>query len=1739
MLARRRFWAAIGLSVVALALLVSFRHQVGRALVAQSLSLATGYHVSFGEMRLQIDHGAFINARVSRHGEPLLAADRIDIYYHLRDLLPASAHRFGFLGMTINRPVLTIIHHKDGSYNIAPGRGGVAGGAGGANPTPLSFYARIRDGSASLIDDNQYYKEARTLGIRAINADLSVKSDARTHYTLSALIDDTRPEPLSATGTIDYLRGYAIHHVRAKTIPIKAIGNYVINSPAARILTGTARDFDARIYALGISPALPVNYHVSARAHLGDGQFFINGLARPLDNVRGTLQVFDGGLAAQSLDATIAGVPLKVAGAIYNFSDPQFELGVTGTGPLPALKHILAFGSRYPLKGALSAATLIEGPIATPAVLVRFTSARVQYAAFPLTDATGVIALYRNNALIVPLRARYAGVALSLRGLLTLGKHVHSELALHYDANSENLPLLASLLPGRGLTGDAALGGTDAALAASGYIADARDLRVLAGLFNFSSSGSGTIGPFSMHARTGSMSGSYLLDRPGNSSAFWIAANDIGLARARRLSLPGVTLPQLPAIDGTLDSVYAAGGGSGAQMVLAGRARAHGLHVNGVPVDALGASFAGPVADLALPELRVSGPWGSYSGNAAYDSGGFATRGVADASLGALSALAGNLPMSGRIEGPVAFAVRGGQMIVQSEGAQFNSVSVRGIPVQSAGGTLAIANGNVRIYAAHATLAGADAVAAGSLAAGSEVAVATSNAGPQAARAFGLPLQTGAVAMVGTFGMRQSQQTFHGGVAISDGRASGFPISGNSDVDLNGDSVALSNATVIVGNTFGAVDGTVSALHSGNPAYRLTASVPAADVSTAAHTLHLPTYRTVGSFSADLSIAGRGAKPFVSGPFTIAAGAINGLNFENARASITADSRGVTAQNGHVLVGTTAAAFSASVHGPNSSIALRAPRADLSDFNDYFDTGDTLAGRGSIAGSVSRSPAWIATAGDVNVADFRYRRLPIGNTNAHWSSRNGVAQGRMQVGGAHGELGVIGNVGLAPSVSIARIVTNSSYHVRAHLRELDLSTWLPAFGFQTIPATGRVNADASVNGRYPALAISSNATMASGTLGRIPVDRLRVSASSSGSRVRLTSMAVQIPALAASGSGAFGLRPNDPIDLDVYAQSDNLPQLASNFTRTPLDVHGSLETSLKVGGTWHAPTIGATIDLTKASVHGLQVPQLIAALAFAHSDIVVKNAELTLAKGRVAVAGALPLELSPAGIGPPGAPFSFDFFSQGVDLSDFDVLLPKGTKLGGLLDGHVGINGTVRSPKIRGALALARGSYVGPLETVPISQTVAQLVFNGNSATIRSLHALLGRGTLDVKGEVAFSRGAHGNEVSYTADATTRGASLNFPAYGSGTLDSALHLRKDARRLGLLSGNATISNAVIPFAALVPQGGGGDSGIGAGPSRLPFNLAFDLGVTAAKNVAVRANALGFGVDIGGQGHVKLAGTLADPTLAGRFNSSGGTLTFVGTVFKIRKGSVAFDPANGVVPDLYAVATAHVQNPDPDPARNPTGATDVTITLTGPASNPNLAFDSNPGGYSRDQIIGLLTPLGAISGIAFDEQGNPVQPDQLRGAPAAVSAQPLPPGAVRRSNGSFSVGQEAFNILNAQFTRSLFAPIENILGGGLGLSDFNLTLDYSGAVGVSFRRPLRDKLYALYATTFGYPSRSTYGLEFQPNEFTAATLTFFQQNTPASVFGNQSTLISTNQSLTVGQPLTGTTGFSATVRRLFW
>ncbi|MGB8627201.1 MAG: translocation/assembly module TamB domain-containing protein, partial [Candidatus Cybelea sp.] len=674
--------------------------------------------------------------------------------------------------------------------------------------------------------------------------------------------------------------------------------------------------------------------------------------------------------------------------------------------------------------------------------------------------------------------------------------------------------------------------------------------------------------------------------------------------------------------------------------------------------------------------------------------------------------------------------------------------------------------------------------------------------------------------------------------------------------------------------------------------------------------------------------------------------------------------------------------------------------------------------------------------------------------------------------------------------------------------------------------------EATVHGRFPQIGVRGSASLTGGTLGPLTLDTATVTLHASGERVVVDQARLQTPALSATASGTLGLDASQPLDLRIYAATDRLAELVYDSAEVRIPVSGAFESTLTIGGTYRAPTFVAGFDGSAVKAYGIPISTLFGELRLRRNALVLSNAGVTFKKGEASLTGAVPLQLAPLGI-TTDQPLSFDVDVVGLDPGIFAETLGANTKMTGSIDGHLGISGTLRHPAVVGRMSLANGSYVSDLERVPITQMVADIVFDHASASIARVSARAGSGTLSGSGKVAFPSGLSSNGLSIAFRGLARGAQLDLPAYGSGTLDAALTVAKQPAGLALLSGSVSLSNAALPFASFLKAATQPGSGL---PTALP--LAFDVRATAGKNVRIRGSGYGAGLDIGASGSARLAGTLAAPTLEGTFESTGGTLTYFDRAFRVQQASVQFNAADGVLPALHAVANTTVVNPDPDRGRNPYGSAEVTITVNGPIAGLKVGLDSNPSGYTRDQILALIAPLGGfVSGISFSRQ-QLLARQQPAGITPLGTLSPIPNVSLSQ-NSTITVGQEAFNILNAQFTAGLLAPVETTIGQGLGLSSINLTLGYYGNVGLTATRLLGKTVSAVYAVTFGLPQVQSFGLVLQPGPTTSANLNFFYQSGPTKLLQLPGSPIGYSAGYLVGQPLLGNSGFSLTLQHYFW
>lgn len=1737
----RRAAILTGIVVALVVAGVLARHVLVRGVLEGVLSLATGYEVRFGDQRLGFSHAAFFDVRVRKNGDPVLDAARVDVNYVLRDIFPGGERRFGFVALSIQRPVLTITRHADGSLTFAPPPGENGPAAAAPPPAtrhavePLYFTARLRDGVIRFIDQKPLQPDLATQSIVDVSVDASVKSDARTTARIAGVFvsrpaSGAAPQryPLEIRSLIDEQRGLALTRFRAAALPVRGLLAFLVHTHAVRFDDGVLESVDTTAFALG-KPDAEFTYTLGGAFDLRDGQIEVPALQHPIRGLGGTFVLSDTSLTTMTLRGSMAGMPLHGRGALFDlFSVPRFRMAIVGDGDISQLRTLFAFSARLPLSGPAHLETLLAAQLSKPLIRTWFATPRVVYGRIPI-EAVGGYADYYNAALFIPgFRARYGAASVMAGGSIDFsarGDDIH--LVANTSGAGAALPYTSAFAPDARIDATALVSEPPGQrFAARGTVA-ATGATSGAVTFTVDQYGVGEFGPFSFSRSDGSsLAGAFELARPISGSAGWLHFRNFRLSPMPAGSgLPGIRIPVLPPLSGTLDGDVA-GAGTPSNFGLAGSFAGSNTRVAAYQLGSVAFTLGGSFTDLRLNAIRIDGPLGRFRGDAAYGNDLFAVQGNYDGTLAQLRPFIGAGDASGGLHGPISAAIRGREFAVQTTGVELAGGSVRGIPVARMAGTLLVDGPALRLVAADGTVAGGHAVAGD---AGGPFLVSAPSVDAAALRGAGLPLQAGRLDVLGSGDLRTAPR-FDGGVILNDGIAGGYPVSGAADLALGGDAIAVSGGSGALGTTYGSFRGRVDGLGS-VPAYDLDASVPFGDIATMSSAMRVRLRTLEGSFAANVHVGGSDGSPHLAGTLHVAEGSYNGLAFSGGRANVTYAGGAFDARDGTLTVGSTHLTLAANVLLPSREFAFDVHSADarLSDFDDYFDEADMLDGRGPVAFALTDEGGRMRTDGRLSLHDFRFRTYAFGNTDAAWAQRGRTVSGVLAIHGAHGSLHAAGIVTPARG-SLASALGGAAYRGSLDANDVDLNTWLPALGI-TAPLLGSLNIHATAAGRMPRLAIGGTATLQDGSLYGYAVKEGVLHATSDGSHVAFTNSVLDLDFARFELNGSIGLARDIPLDISIEGETPDLATaLVTAFPKGPsYDVGGSVQADVRLTGTISKPHATAGFDITNARYKTLAISRVLGSATYDGSTLEIDDAEVTLPHGKLLIAGSLPLELDPLGIAA-DKPVSFTLALSSLDLAPFAPFVPgAGTKLGGTVDGRLAIEGTPRAPRIAGDATLVNGSYSSQLDRAGVTAANARLNFQGTSVALEALHAKLGGGTLDGHGSLDLPfPGAHTS--GYKMELTARGAGIDSPQYLRGTLDGTLQLASGPT-MPILSGDMTLSNASIPFAAITRSAGGGAA---KGP---PLDLGFDLTLHAGRNVRVQSAI----VDVGAAGSVTLTGTLAAPKLDGVLSATpGGIFSTYNRVFRVQEAIVRFNPAQGIVPYVDARAYAHVVNPDPDPTRNVLGSADITVTVRGPADElargTGITFSSSPP-YSQEQIIGLLIDASVFGAVNFGQAQNGTT---LRGAPGESNAL-LPPGNAPNQVGVINFNQEAFSLVNGQFTQRFLAPLERTLGGALNLTDLEMTVDYGGGVGYEALKQIgTHDIYASFGQTLSYPLRTTFGFTARPDATTSIEFNYFTANGVEDVTTNANgtqpfSYVQREYGL---QPLSGRQGFTFSVIRKY-
>jgi len=274
--------------------------------------------------------------------------------------------------------------------------------------------------------------------------------------------------------------------------------------------------------------------------------------------------------------------------------------------------------------------------------------------------------------------------------------------------------------------------------------------------------------------------------------------------------------------------------------------------------------------------------------------------------------------------------------------------------------------------------------------------------------------------------------------------------------------------------------------------------------------------------------------------------------------------------------------------------------------------------------------------------------------------------------------------------------------------------------------------------------------------------------------------------------------------------------------------------------------------------------------------------------------------------------------------------------------GHVDFNmdasGTFDHPGLTGQVKFTNVSVA--LQDFPngLSQMNGTLEFDQDRLDVKSLTAISGGGKLTLGGFVTYQQGLYGDLT-----ATAKDVRIRYPQGISSMANAKLRLQ-GTQKSSLLSGNLTITRFVIGSGLDLTAFSSSVGGV-----TLPLNqdspsnhVRLDVHVVSAPQLDFQNSYAKLAGDI----DLRVRGTVAQPTVLGHVSITEGSATFAGTKYELQHGDIYFSNPIHINPTIDLSATARVEDYD------------ITVGLTGTASNPVPTFRSEPP-LSEQDIFSLL------------------------------------------------------------------------------------------------------------------------------------------------------------------------------------
>ncbi|MBO9498096.1 MAG: translocation/assembly module TamB domain-containing protein [Novosphingobium sp.] len=295
-------------------------------------------------------------------------------------------------------------------------------------------------------------------------------------------------------------------------------------------------------------------------------------------------------------------------------------------------------------------------------------------------------------------------------------------------------------------------------------------------------------------------------------------------------------------------------------------------------------------------------------------------------------------------------------------------------------------------------------------------------------------------------------------------------------------------------------------------------------------------------------------------------------------------------------------------------------------------------------------------------------------------------------------------------------------------------------------------------------------------------------------------------------------------------------------------------------------------------------------------------------------------------------------------------------------------SGRVQTPSLTGVVRANDLTYVNDTYGTRLTKLKLRGTFTDDRLEVSELSAVAGNGTVSGSGFISLSSDqSYPLQLELKLDNAKLAQSAGMEARASGTLSIVNNPNQPATIRGRIMLPETRYKIVRQGAAGVRTLTGirrksaGALAYDAQPASvrkpkpitgLPLDWKLDIDIYADNRVFVT----GMGLESEWSAKIHVGGTSGAPQITGGIDLVRGTLGFAGRSFELQSGHIDFPDASSLNPTLAIVASGDVDD-----------AT-VSITLSGSANNPRVAFSATPS-LPQDEIMARIlfgSSIGELS-----------------------------------------------------------------------------------------------------------------------------------------------------------------------------